>query len=341
MRALVKTKAGQGLEMVEKPIPTPGVGEVLIQVRYASICGTDLHIYKWDNWAQGRIKPPLTIGHELSGQVAGLGEGVRNVQEGDWVSAEGHIWCGQCYQCHTGQKHICRQAQIIGVDRDGCFADYVVLPEQNIWKLHPEMDPCLGSVFDPFGNAVHASMSWNLGGRSVLVAGCGPIGVMCVMLAKWFGSYPIIAVETNEYRRGLAKKAGATHVFDPQDVDVAKKALEATAGQGVDIFLEMSGSESAIRSGISAVRPGGGISLLGIPGKEVSLDLAEVIFKQLTVLGINGRRVFDNWYMMEKLVLSGFDLQSLVTHRLPFSEWERGMQLMAEGTCGKVTLEIS
>ncbi len=340
MRALVKTRSGPGLELIDKPIPEPGVGEVLVKVKYASICGTDLHIYTWDQWAQNRIKPPVTIGHELSGQVVKLGQGVENIKEGDWVSAEGHLWCGQCYQCRTGKKHICRHAQIIGVDRDGCFADYVVLPAQNLWKLHPDLDPSLASVFDPFGNAVHSTMCWNLGARSVLVAGCGPIGVLCVMLAKWFGASPVIATETNAYRRQLAEKLGADVVLNPLEVDVVEKVMELTSGTGVDLFLEMSGNESAIRSGIAAVTPGGGVSLLGIPGKEIQLNLSEIIFKQLTLLGINGRRVFENWYAMERLVLAGFDLASVVTHRLSFSQWEQGMELMAQGVCGKVTLEL-
>ena len=267
MQAIVKAKAAPGIEIREVPVPTPGPGDVLVRVQAASVCGTDLHIFNWDPWAKGRIHPPLIPGHEFSGSVAGVGRGVSTVHEGDLVSAEMHVACGKCLQCRTGQAHICQHVRILGVDADGAFAGYAIIPETNIWKLSPSIPHDYASLLDPLGNAVHTVLAGPIAAPTVAVPGCGAIGLFSIAVAKACGAARVFAIEVNEHRRKVAAEMGADQTFDPATENVEKKILEATGGTGVDVLLEMSGNPEAIRLGFAILRTGGRASLLGIPSR--------------------------------------------------------------------------
>src|SRR6202158_4354084 len=286
MKALRKMKAAKGLQMESTPVPAIGPGDVLVRVKAASICGTDLHIYGWDRWSQGRIKPPVTLGHEFCGVVERTGEEVTAVKGGDLVSAEMHLSCGHCHQCRLGEAHICQNLRIIGIDQDGAFAEFVRIPASNIWKLDPAIPEHYGAILDPLGNAVHTVLAGPIAGQTVLVTGCGPIGLMSIAVAKACGSSKVFATETNEKRRAMAKKMGADVVLNPSAENAGGKILEETNGTGVDALLEMSGNPAAIQQGFKALRAGGRASLLGIPTENVPLDLVnDVIFKGATVQG--------------------------------------------------------
>jgi threonine 3-dehydrogenase len=340
MRAVVKQAAepGAALAMVDVPIPEPG--EVLVKVQATSICGTDLHIYQWDSWAASRIKPPLIFGHEFSGEVVELGKGTSHLKVGDHISAETHIVCGVCHQCRSGQSHICQDVSIIGVDQPGCFAEYAKIPESNAWLNPPDMPADVASVQEPFGNAVHTALSTDLVGKSVLVTGCGPIGLMAIGIAKAAGAALVIGTEVVPYRLELARDVGADLAINPLEIDVAEEITTCTNGTGVDVLLEMSGNPSAIDEGFSVLRCGGYAALLGIPSKPIELDLAnDVIFKGATVYGVTGRRVWETWYQTRALLDSGaVDVAPIITHRLPLEDFEKGMDLMRTGQCGKVVL---
>jgi threonine 3-dehydrogenase len=342
MHALVKPTAAPGMEMREMPVPEIGATDVLVAVETASVCGTDLHIYHWDAWAQARIKPPYIPGHEFCGTVAAVGELVTNVKVGDFVSAEMHVACGQCLQCRSGQAHVCRFVKILGVDADGAFADYVRIPASNIWKLDPAIPRDFGSLFDPFGNAVHTVLSGAIAGQTVAVTGCGPIGLFSIAVAKACGAARIFAIEPNAQRRELARTLGASVLLDPSDKTMEQQLLDATDGNGVDVLLEMSGHPSAIAQGLRLLRMGGRASLLGIPAKPVELDLANaLIFKGATVHGINGRKMYETWYQAEALIRdSGIDLSPVITHRLPLAEFDRAMQLLESGEASKILLTV-
>lgn len=340
MLAVVKAEARPGIEMQEVPVPAHGPYDVLVKVDAASVCGTDLHIYNWDTWAQGRIQPPLIPGHEFCGTVAKVGDRVSTVRPGDFVSAEMHVACGKCLQCRIGQAHVCQNVKIIGVDSDGAFADYVVIPESNIWKLDPSLPREYGSILDPLGNAVHTVLAADIAARSVAVVGCGPIGLFAIAVARACGASTVFALEISEHRRKLAHAMHADHVLDPATEDVAAIVAERTGGVGVDVVLEMSGHADAMRLGFQILRTGGRVSLLGIPSKPVELDFArDIIFKGATVLGINGRKMYETWYQMEALLKSGrLDLAPVITHRLPMSEFARGMDLLKSGEASKIVL---
>jgi threonine 3-dehydrogenase len=342
MHALVKPTAAPGMEMREMPVPEIGSTDVLVAVETASVCGTDLHIYHWDAWAQARIKPPYIPGHEFCGTVAAVGELVTNVKVGDFVSAEMHVACGQCLQCRSGQAHVCRFVKILGVDADGAFADYVRIPASNIWKLDPAIPRDFGSLFDPFGNAVHTVLSGAIAGQTVAVTGCGPIGLFSIAVAKACGAARIFAIEPNAQRRELARTLGASVLLNPSDRTMEQQLLDATDGNGVDVLLEMSGHPSAIAQGLRLLRMGGRASLLGIPAKPVELDLANaLIFKGATVHGINGRKMYETWYQAEALIRdSGIDLSPVITHRLPLAEFDRAMQLLESGEASKILLTV-
>lgn len=342
MQALVKPAAAPGMEMREMPVPAIGATDVLVAVETASVCGTDLHIYHWDEWAQARIKPPYIPGHEFSGTVAAVGDLVTGVQVGDFVSAEMHVACGHCLQCRSGQAHVCQFVKILGVDADGAFADYVRIPASNIWKLDPRIPRDFGSLYDPFGNAVHTVLSGAIAGQTVAVTGCGPIGLFSIAVAKACGASHIIAIEPNAKRRELAQKMGAHTLLDPSNDNVEARVLEATAGNGVDVMLEMSGHPAAIRQGFRILRMGGRASLLGIPAKPVELDLANaVIFKGATVHGINGRKMYETWFQMEALLRdSGIDLSPVITHRLPLAQFDEAMHLLESGEASKILLTV-
>jgi threonine 3-dehydrogenase len=341
MQAVVKATAAPGIELREVPVPSPGPGQVLVKVQAASVCGTDLHIFNWDPWAQGRIHPPLIPGHEFAGVVAGMGRGVTTVKEGDLVSAEMHVACGKCMQCRIGEAHICQHVRILGVDEDGAFAEYAVIPESNIWKLSPQIPQEYASLLDPLGNAVHTVLSGPIAAQTVAVTGCGAIGLFSIAVAKACGAAKVFAVEVNELRRKVAAQMGADVVLNPATDNVVERIKDETAGTGVDVLLEMSGVPTAIRSGFGALRTGGRASLLGIPSKPFELDFAkDIIFKGAIVLGINGRKMFETWFQMEALLATGkLNLEPVITHRLRLGEFEQAMELLRTGEAIKVILK--
>lgn len=340
MQAVVKTAARPGIEIREVPVPSYGPSDVLVKVDAASVCGTDLHIYNWDPWAQGRVHPPLIPGHEFCGTVAQVGDQVSAVRPGDFVSAEMHVACGKCLQCRIGQAHVCQNVKIIGVDANGAFADYVVIPESNIWKLDPSLPREYGSILDPLGNAVHTVLAAEIAARSVAIVGCGPIGLFAIAVARACGASTVFALEVSEHRRKLARAMHADHVLDSATEDVAAIVAEQTGGVGVDVVLEMSGHADAMRLGFQILRTGGRVSLLGIPSRPVELDFArDIIFKGATVLGINGRKMYETWVQMEALLKAGkLDLAPVITHRLPMSEFARCMDLLKSGEASKIVL---
>lgn len=342
MRALFKQKAGQGLLLGEADTPVAGPGEVLVKVRAAGICGTDVHIYDWDKWSQRRIKPPLIVGHEFVGEIVECGAGVQNLELGQRVSAEGHIGCGICAFCRTGQAHICRDVKIIGVDMDGCFADYIAIKAYNLWPIPDAIPDHLAAVFDPLGNAMHTVMAEPLSGRQVLITGAGTIGLFAVGIASYAGASKIIVVEPNAAKREFAAAVGADEVLDPGSEGVREAILEMTNGLGPENLLEMSGHPDALNLGLGMLRNGGCACLLGIPSDRVTIDLAaDVIFKGITLKGINGRRMFDTWYQSQNFLLADQEkVDMLVTHRIPFDDFERGFELIKNGSAVKVVLEL-
>jgi threonine 3-dehydrogenase len=340
MQAVVKAQAAPGIELREVPVPTPGPGEVLVRVTAASVCGTDLHIFNWDPWAQGRIHPPLIPGHEFAGAVAGVGRGVTTVKEGDLVSAEMHVACGKCLQCRIGQAHICQHVRILGVDADGAFAGYAIIPETNIWKLSAAIPLEHASLLDPLGNAVHTVLAGQIAAQTVAVTGCGAIGLFSIAVAKACGAARVFAVEVNAHRRSVAAAMGADVTLDPAVDNVTRLVLEATGGTGVDVLLEMSGHPEAIRMGFGMLRTGGRASLLGIPSRPFELDFArDIIFKGAIVQGINGRKMFETWFQMEALLATGkLNLEPVITHRLKLSEFPQAMELLRTGEAIKVVM---
>jgi threonine 3-dehydrogenase len=340
MKALRKMQAGKGLQIEKMQVPTIGATDVLVRVKTTSICGTDLHIYGWDRWSQGRIKPPLTLGHEFCGVVESAGEEVTAVKAGDFVSAEMHLNCGHCHQCRLGQAHICQNLRIIGIDIDGAFAEFVKIPATNIWKLDPAIPEHYGAILDPLGNAVHTVLAGAIAGQTVLVTGCGPIGLMSIAVAKACGSSTVFATETNEHRRKMAREMGANFVLNPLAEDPVKKILEATGGTGVDVLLEMSGHPAAIQQGFKALRAGGRASLLGIPTENVPLDLVQdVIFKGATVQGIYGRRMYETWVQMTALLKAGrVNLEPLFGERMELENFEAAFAKLQNGLAGKILM---
>jgi threonine 3-dehydrogenase len=340
MTAVLKPAPAPGSTVTQVPIPGLGPRDVLIKVRAASICGTDLHIQNWDKWAQGRIRPPLVFGHEFCGDVAELGAAVTQVELGAFVSVEGHIADGTCYQCKTGNAHICENVAIVGVDRPGCFAEYVAIPETNVYPLDPGLAPEVAAIQDPFGNAVHTTLSGEVAGLTVAVVGAGPIGCCAVAVARAAGARAVYATDLRPYRLELARRMGADRAIDSAREDAVAAVKAETGGHGADVVLEMSGHPDGVRQAFKMLRRGGRISLLGIPSQPVTLELAEdVIFKGATVHGINGRRMWQTWYQAQALLRSGkVDLAPLITHTLPLVEIEKGMQLLADGEAAKIIL---
>jgi threonine 3-dehydrogenase len=343
MRALRKSAPGPGFTLEHVPVPEIGPSDVLIRVKTVGLCGTDLHIYGWDHWAERRVKPPLTIGHEFMGEVAAVGNAVTGVRAGDRVSAEGHIACGVCRLCRTGEAHICEHVRIIGVDTDGSFADYIRMPEMNVWKLDPSIPDAWAAVFDPLGNAVHTVMSAGVSAKSVVITGVGSIGLMAIPVARAAGASTVFAVDVNPQKLDLARRVGADATFSAKQPDLVDEIVRRTNGDGADVLLEMSGSGQAIDSGLAMVRNGGVAALLGIPSDDVEINLAErIIFKGLTVLGINGRRMFETWYQTQALVTSGrVDLTPIITHELPFERFDDAFALMRSGEAAKIVLTLS
>ncbi len=338
MLAVVKPEAAPGVDVRDVKIPGFGRTDVLVKVKVASICGTDLHIYEWDRWAQGRIHPPLIPGHEFCGEVVAFGNEVTSVKEGDFVSAEMHVACGKCLQCRTGEAHICQNVKIIGVDADGAFAEYVVIPESNIWKLDPEIPQEYASILDPLGNAVHTVLAGEIAAKTVAITGCGPIGLFAISVARAVGAAQVFAIEVNEHRRNIAQQMKADLVLDPSKEDVNSIVLERTGGLGVDVVLEMAGHPSAIRTAFDIVRRGGRISLLGLTSKPISLNFSEdIIFKGITIQGINGRRMYQTWYQMTALLKSGkLDLRPAITDRIALKDFSQGMERLKTGEASKI-----
>jgi threonine 3-dehydrogenase len=342
MKALVKPAAVPGFRLTDVPVPEIGPGDVLIRVEKAGLCGTDHHIYAWDGWAQHRVKPPLVVGHEFMGTVAAVGAAVRSVRVGERVSAEGHVVDLTCLLCRTGQAHICEHVQIIGVDRDGAFAEYVAIPEYNVWRLDPEISDEVAAIFDPLGNAVHTVMAAGVSVKSVVITGVGSIGLMAIPVARAAGAAALYAVDVNPAKLELATQLGADAAFLSTQADLVGEIKRRTRGDGADVLLEMSGSGAAIDLGLQMLRNGGTAALLGIPADTVNLNLAErIIFKGLTVLGINGRRMFETWYQTEALVKSGrVDPRSIITHVLPYTAFDRAFELMEKGEAVKIVLDF-
>ncbi len=340
MKAVVKIKPEPGAEFLDVPIPTPGPDEVLVKVLTTSICGTDFHIFQWNEWAQKRIKNiPQIMGHELCGQVVELGSNVKNIKKDSIISAETHIACGHCYLCKTGNAHICENVKIFGVDLDGVFAEYAVVPASNAWVIEEEIPNDYISVMEPLGNAIHTALAGEIAGNTVLITGCGPIGLMSIPVCKTCGATKVIVTEINDYRLQLAKKMGADVVVNPLKNKVVESVLQNTNGRGVDVVLEMSGSQNAINEGLKSLRPGGRYSILGIPDKPLKIDIAEIVFKYFTIQGINGRLMFSTWYKTTRFLASGrIDLDQVITHRFRLEEFQKGMELMENGNCGKILL---
>ena len=344
MKAIVKTQAGPGAEIQDVPeARITRSNQIKVRVLATSICGTDYHIYTWDRWSAGRVVPPRIMGHEFAGEIVEVGSDVVNLKIGDYVSGESHWTCGHCKQCLLNERHVCANTKILGVDVDGCFAPYVVVPEGSAWKNDRSIPPYLACIQDPLGNAVHATLAGEIVGRSVAVLGCGPIGIFAGAVAKAAGASVVYATDTRDYRLDLAKQLGADEIINVTRQDAETLIAEKTDGQGVDVVLEMSGAPSAIRQAMRIARRGGRVSLMGIPAQTVELDMAEdMIFKGLTVQCIVGRKLYETWDTMRALLASGrLDVSAAITHQLAFEEYDHGMALMRDGLCGKVVFNLA
>lgn len=340
MKALSKQEARPGLWMIETEVPTPGPNDLLIRVKNSSICGTDVHIYKWDEWAQKTIPVPMVVGHEYVGVVAGMGSEVRGFEIGDRVSGEGHVTCGHCRNCRAGRRHLCRNTLGVGVNRPGSFAEYLVLPAFNAFKIPDDIPDEIAAIFDPFGNAVHTALSFDLVGEDVLITGAGPIGVMAAAVARHVGARHVVVTDVNDYRLDLARQMGATRAVNVAREDlweVARSELGMT--EGFDVGMEMSGSGAAFAQMVRVMNNGGKIAILGIPSGQVDIDWNDVIFKGLILKGIYGREMFETWYKMTALIQSGLDLTPVLTHRFGINDYQKGFDAMLGGQSGKVILD--
>ncbi|WP_299584778.1 L-threonine 3-dehydrogenase [uncultured Microbulbifer sp.] len=338
MKALSKLKSEVGIWLTDVEVPEPGHNDLLIKIHKTAICGTDMHIYNWDEWSQKTIPVPMVVGHEYVGEVVGMGQEVAGFKVGDRVSGEGHITCGHCRNCRAGRRHLCRNTYGVGVDRQGAFAEYLVIPALNAFKIPDNISDELASIFDPLGNAVHTALSFDLVGEDVLITGAGPIGIMAAAVAKHVGARHVVITDINEYRLDLARKMGATRA-----VNVAKESLgdvmaELGMSEGFDVGLEMSGVPVAFRDMLGAMNHGGKIAMLGIPAGEMAIDWSQVIFKGLIIKGIYGREMFETWYKMASLIQSGLDLTPIITHQFPIDDFQKGFDTMGSGESGKVIL---
>jgi threonine 3-dehydrogenase len=337
--ALYKPAPAAGLELVDRPEPAPGRADVKVRVLRTGICGTDLHIESWDAWAAGAVDAPLVPGHEFCGEVVEVGDQVRDVAVGDLVSGEGHVVCGTCRNCRAGRRHLCIRTSSIGVNRDGAFAEYVVLPESNVWVHHTMLDPDLGAIFDPFGNAVHTALSFPLVGEDVLITGAGPIGLMAAQICRHVGARYIVITEVSPYRLELARSMGVDLALDVSSESVASAQKRLGMVEGFDVALEMSGHPSALPDILANLNHGGRIALLGLPSRAFEVDWAKVITHMITIKGIYGREMFESWYAMSAMLRSGLDISAVITHRLPATEWADAFAIARGGECGKVVLD--
>ncbi|RCU51180.1 L-threonine 3-dehydrogenase [Corallincola holothuriorum] len=341
MRGLAKLKAAPGIWMTEAPLPELGHNDLLIKIRKTAICGTDLHIYKWDEWSQNTIPVPMIVGHEYVGEVVAMGQEVRGFSEGDRVSGEGHITCGHCRNCRAGRRHLCRNTVGVGVNRQGAFADYLVIPAYNAFKIPTGISDELASIFDPFGNAVHTALSFDLVGEDVLITGAGPIGIMAVAIARHCGARHVVITDVNDYRLNLAAQMGASRVVNVAKESLSDVMVELGMTEGFDVGMEMSGVPSAFSAMLDKMNHGGKIALLGIPPSDMAIDWNQVIFKGLEIKGIYGREMFETWYKMASLLQSGLDISPVITHRFDINDFQLGFDAMVSGQCGKVILDWS
>jgi threonine 3-dehydrogenase len=339
MRALVKSRAEPGLWLEDVPEPEHGINDVLIRVRRTGICGTDVHIERWDSWAQRTIPVPLVIGHEFVGEVVEVGSNVSDFHPGDLVSGEGHVVCGRCRNCMAGRRHLCAHSQGVGVSRPGAFAELIALPMTNIWHHWPGIDEAVAAIFDPFGNAVHTALAFPVLGEDVLITGAGPIGCMAAAVARHAGARHVVVSDPNPYRRELAATLGASLTVDPGERTLSDVQQELGMTEGFDVGLEMSGSPQALHQLIASMSHGGRIALLGIPTEEIAIDWTQVVFNMLTLRGIYGREMYETWYQMTVMVQSGLDISPVITHRLPYSEFAEGFAIAGSGRSGKVVLD--
>ena len=338
VRALVKSKQAEGLWLEEVEKPTVGINDVLIRVLRTGICGTDVHIYKWDEWAQKTIPVPMVIGHEFVGRVEAVGSNVAGFTPGEIVSGEGHVVCGRCRNCLAGRRQMCAKNMGVGVNRPGAFAEYIVLPMSNIWRHHESIPLDVAAIFDPFGNAVHTALAFPVLGEDVLVTGAGPIGIMAAAVAKHAGARYTVITDINPYRLALACKMGVTLAVNARETELPEVQRQLGMAEGFDVGLEMSGNQAALRDMIANMSHGGKIAMLGIPTGEMSIDWRTVIFNMLTIRGIYGREMYETWYKMTVMLQSGLDIEPLITHRFPYQEYEKAFEIMASGNSGKVIL---
>ena len=341
MKALVKKQAAPGLWLEDVPEPRIGINDVLIRLKRAAICGTDIHIYNWDDWAQRTIPVPMVVGHEFVGEIVEVGSNVSDFFPGQIVSGEGHVVCGRCRNCLAGRRHLCAHTSGVGVNRPGCFAEYIALPMSNVWVHAPHIDLDVASIFDPFGNAVHTALTFPVLGEDVLVTGAGPIGIMGAVVAKFAGARFVVITDVNPYRLELAKKMGVTAVVDVRNRTLADVQAELGMKEGFDVGLEMSGNPRAFADMVANMSHGGRIALLGIPSEQLVIDWRTVIFGMLTIKGIYGREMYETWYKMSVMLQSGLDIHQVITHKLPWSDFEQAFEIMREGRSGKVIMDWS
>lgn len=338
MKALSKLHPERGLWMIDAEVPEAGPNDLLIKIRKTAICGTDIHIYSWDEWSQNTIPVPMIVGHEYVGEVVAIGQEVRGFELGDRVSGEGHITCGHCRNCRAGRRHLCRNTFGVGVDRQGAFAEYLVIPAFNAFKIPDNISDELASIFDPFGNAVHTALSFNLTGEDVLITGAGPIGIMAAAVAKHVGARYVVVTDVNDYRLDLATKMGATRAVNVASQKIEDVMAELGMTEGFDVGMEMSGVPMAFTSMLENMNHGGKVAMLGIPSSDMAIDWTKVIFKGLEIKGIYGREMFETWYKMASLIQSGLDLTPMLTHEFPVDEFQAGFDMMLSGQSGKVIL---
>lgn len=338
MKALAKLHSEKGIWLTDCEKPTIGHNDLMIKIHKTAICGTDMHIYQWDEWAQKTIPVPMVVGHEYVGEVVEIGQEVRGFLIGDRVSGEGHITCGHCRNCRAGRRHLCRNTTGVGVNRSGAFAEYLVIPAFNAFKIPNNISSDLAAIFDPFGNAVHTALSFDLVGEDVLITGAGPIGIMAAAVAQHVGARNVVITDVNEYRLDLARKMGATRAVNVSKVDLKDVMLDLGMTEGFDVGLEMSGVPSALRGMLDTMNNGGKIAMLGIPPNDVAIDWNQVIFKGLTIKGIYGREMFETWYKMASLIQSGLDLTPIITHQFSVDDFQLGFDTMGSGQSGKVIL---
>ena len=338
MKALVKQEADVGIWLQDVPEPTLGINDVLVKVKRTAICGTDMHIYNWDHWAQQTIPVPMVVGHEFVGEIVEVGSNVNDWHPGQIVSGEGHLVCGRCRNCMAGRRHLCNQTSGIGVNSPGAFAEYIAIPMSNVWEHHAGIDLDVASLFDPLGNAVHTALQWDLLGEDVLITGAGPIGAMAAAVCRHAGARHVVITDVLPARLALAKKLGATRTVDVSKENIADVQAELGMAEGFDVGLEMSGNPSAFRDLLASMCHGGKVSILGIPGEELAIDRNVVIFNMLTLKGIYGREIYETWYKMSVMIENGLDISPVITHRLPYSEFQQGFDAMNAGDASKVVL---